>query len=106
MLTYTITRTGYRKHCVLTGPMAPILSVEFTNQKDAALFAQRDADGYRATLSIVNERGGFESLREIPPHPEAPIRKVEPTYLFPSGGADPAPPVRSPWLDRNVRMRG
>lgn len=101
MLTYTLTRTGYRKHCVLTGPLEPIIRIEFTNPRDASLFAQNHADGYRATLSIVSAHGGYEGFRLIPPAPGTAPREEVPDLMHQwQGMGNPTAPVIStppPW---------
>ncbi len=89
MLNFELKRTGYRKHCVLTGPMGSIVRIEFSNPRDAALFAQRQADGYKATLWIVNERGGAEGCRNIPPLEGVEPRNEPPDYLWPQAVNNP-----------------
>lgn len=104
MLNFTIKRTGYLKHCVLTGPMGSIVSIEFTNRTDAALFAQQKADGYKAMLWFVNERGGSVGGRRIPPPEGMEPRDEPPEYLFPRFRATPQIPVPQVQEGSNKRM--
>lgn len=89
MLNFTLKSTGYQKHCVLTGPMGSIVSIEFTNRTDAALFAQQKADGYKAMLWFVNERGGPVGGRRIPPPEGMDPRDEPPSYLYSQFRATP-----------------
>lgn len=51
-------------------PDSKLLRGEFVSLKEAALFAQRDADGHQAHLKVMAEDGTtIEKTREIPPPP-------------------------------------
>jgi hypothetical protein len=91
---FILTSTGLDNQCILTGPMGKIVSVEFLDRRSAALFAQIQADGYPAILRLVNERGGYEGDRDIPPPAGVePKREPENTVQSPYSHSMTSPPV-------------